>query len=84
MATPLLDKVQTLIADVFQMPVDDIGPTTSPDNVEAWDSIQHLNIVLALEQEFQVQFTPEEIEQLLSVELIAALVSEKLVSSKVA
>jgi acyl carrier protein len=34
--------------------------------------------VLALEQEFSIQFTPEEIEQLLSVELITSLVAEKL------
>ena len=53
------------------------APDSSPDNIESWDSLQHLNLVLALEQEFRTQFTPEEIEQLLSVELIAALVEEK-------
>ena len=46
-------------------------------------SLQHLNLVLALEQEFQVQFTPEEIEQLLSVELVAALLDEKRVACEV-
>ena len=40
--------------------------------------MHHLNLVLALEQEFGVQFSPEEIEQLLSVELIVALVAEKM------
>jgi acyl carrier protein len=73
----LLNRVRCVFADVFQMKVSDIGPDTSPDNVEDWTSIQHLNLVLALEQEFDVQFTPEEIEQLLSVSLIADLLSEK-------
>jgi acyl carrier protein len=36
-----------------------------------------LSFVLALEQEFNVQFSPEEIEQLLSIELTTALVEEK-------
>jgi acyl carrier protein len=81
---PHLDRVRTLIADVFQIPVEDVRPETSPDTVEAWDSIQHLNIVLALEQEFQIQLSPEEIEQLLSVELIADLMAEKAPASKVA
>ena len=70
-------RVCGMVADLFQLPPETVGPGTSPDTVETWDSLQHLNLVLALEQEFQLQFTPEEIEQLLSVELIAALVIEK-------
>lgn len=77
MDTPLLDSVRRIVADVFEVPEDQVKAESSPDNVESWDSIHHLNLVLALEQEFGVQFTPEEIEQLLSVELIVALVEEK-------
>jgi acyl carrier protein len=75
---PVLDRVSALVADVFQLSIDDVRPETSADSIEAWDSLQHLNLVLALEQEFGIQFTPEEIEQLLSVELISGLVVEKL------
>jgi len=60
-----------------------VRPDTSPDNIANWDSLQHLNLVLALEQEFNVQFTPEEIEQILSVELAAALLDEKRVACEV-
>ena len=61
----------------------DLLPESSPETVPNWDSLQHLNLVLALEQEFQVQFTPEEIEQLLSVALVAALLDEKRVACEV-
>ncbi|HLG98175.1 MAG TPA: acyl carrier protein [Bryobacteraceae bacterium] len=80
MSTPVLSRVSAIMADLFQIPVSEIRPESSPDCIEAWDSLQHLNLVLALEQEFTIQFTPEEIEQLLSVDLIAALVAEKLES----
>lgn len=73
----MLERVRAIVADVFGLPFEQVGPDTSPDNVESWDSIQHLNLVLALEQEFGVQFTPEEIEQLLTVDLVAALLQEK-------
>ena len=73
----MLERVRGIVADVFGLPVEQVGPDTSPDNIESWDSLQHLNLVLALEQEFGVQFTPEEIEQLLTVELVAALLQEK-------
>jgi len=77
MTSSLMARVAQLAADVFSVPLEQIEPQSSPDNIESWDSIQHLNLVLALEQEFGVEFTPEEIEQLLSIELVAALLEEK-------
>jgi acyl carrier protein len=73
----ILQQTQALVATIFELDPAAVSPATSPDNVPNWDSLQHLNLVLALEQEFGVQFTPEEIEQLLSVELITMLVQEK-------
>jgi acyl carrier protein len=76
--TPLLERVGDLAADVFGVAREQIGPDSSPDNIETWDSLRHLNLVLALEQEFNVAFTPEEIERMLSIELIVTMVSEKI------
>jgi acyl carrier protein len=73
----MLERVRRMVADVFDVPLETVLPESSPDTIEAWDSLHHLDLVLALEQEFGAQFTPEEIEQLLSVELIANLVAEK-------
>ena len=56
---------------------------SSPETIPTWDSLQHLNLVLALEQEFRIQFTPEEIEQILSVEKAAAVLEEKRVTCEV-
>jgi len=81
--TPFLDRVRSIFSDVFQIPIEDVHPESSPDTIPNWDSLQHLNLVLAVEQEFNVQFSPEEIEQLLSVELVAALLEEKRVACEV-
>ena len=70
-------RTQRIVADIFNLPLEQITLASSPDTIEAWDSLQHLNLVLALEQEFGLQFTPEEIEQMLSVELIVDLLQEK-------
>ncbi len=78
----MIDNVRRVFADIFSIPVEEVHANTTPDMIPAWDSIQHLNLVLALEAEFGVQFTPEEIEQLLSVELIADLLTEKTVGVK--
>jgi acyl carrier protein len=74
----VLPRVLAVAIDVFQVPESSMGASSSPDTIETWDSLHHLSFVVALEQEFGVQFSPEEIEQLLSIELTAALLEEKL------
>lgn len=77
MPQPLFERVRQIVADLFNLPLEQITPAASPDTIVMWDSLQHLNLVLALEQEFGLQFTPEEIEQMLSVDLIVDLLREK-------
>ena len=56
-----------MASDLFGVPADRIGPASSPQTIETWDSIQHLNLVLALEERFGLQLSPEEIEQISGV-----------------
>ena len=72
------DQVRTIAADLFGVPADKITPTSTPETIETWDSIQHLNLVLALEEKFGVQLSPEEIEQMKSIADIVKLVEGKL------
>jgi acyl carrier protein len=73
----VLDKVIAIAANVFEVPEATLIPTSSPESVETWDSLRHLSFVMALEQEFAIQFTPEEMEELLTIELTSALVEKK-------
>jgi acyl carrier protein len=81
MNTDTLGRVRQIMADLFAIPVSEIRFDSSPDTIEAWDSLQHLNLVLALEQELGVQFTPEEIQQLTSLERIGSTLRVKLGNS---
>jgi acyl carrier protein len=46
-------------------------------DVEGWDSITHVLIVVAVEKKFQVKFTAGEIQQLQNVGELAALIRSK-------
>jgi acyl carrier protein len=72
----ILSRVQRIMADIFSIPVERIRPESSPETIEAWDSVQHVNLMLALEQEFGLVITPEEIERLVSIHEIVTFVSE--------
>lgn len=82
MTESVLDQVRLMAADIFNVPLENVGAESSPDTIENWDSLQHLNLVLALEQHFGLEFVPEEIEQMLSIELISMLVEEKLLRTQ--
>ena len=69
--------VEGIIADVLDVPVEKITDETSPDTLDRWDSLQHLNIIMALEEAFRVSFTTDEITQMLSVGLIKIILRER-------
>jgi acyl carrier protein len=78
MNTEIWTQVRGIAADVFEMDPKALNVSSSPDQVEKWDSIQHLNLVLALEGKYGIAFEPEEMEQMKNLGEIAALVGTKL------
>jgi acyl carrier protein len=74
----ILDQVRGVASDLFGVPVHRIVAESSPELIEAWDSTQHLNFVLALEEKFGFQLSPEEVEQMRNVGEAARLVESKL------
>jgi len=78
MTSPRFDKIRSITAEVLQVPANQLTSQSSPDNIEAWDSIHHLNLILAFEQEFAVQFEPEEVEQMNNFGRILDVLEDKL------
>lgn len=69
---PVMPRLQRLLADLFVLSESDITLATSAETLAEWDSIKHLQLMLMLEEEFQVHVSPETMEYLTSVERIAA------------
>jgi acyl carrier protein len=72
------NEVRGIAADIFEVDPRALDATSSPDQVEKWDSVQHLNLVLALEGKYGIAFEPEEMEQMKNLGEIATLVEMKL------
>ena len=78
MTSPLFERVRRIAANVLELPGSQITAQSSPETIASWDSVQHLNLVLALEQEFGCQFEPEEIDQMNNIDRIHRVVQNKL------
>ena len=61
------EKVIQVLVNIFQVSADKISTKTTPDNVEKWDSMNHINMILALEQEFGIRYDEEQVVSMLSV-----------------
>ena len=71
-------KILEVMAVVFNMDSADIPDDASPDAIEKWDSVNHMSLIIALEDEFNISFSDEELANLSSVDLIVYCVSTKL------
>jgi acyl carrier protein len=77
MNAQIFDRVRGIAADILQLDPSSVTLDSSPQSVESWDSVQHLNLVLALEEQFGIQFEPEEMDGMKNIGAIADLVTRK-------
>jgi acyl carrier protein len=67
-------RVETVFQEVFENENLVITDSSSAKNVENWDSLAQINIIVGLEEEFRIKFTTDEVASLANVgELKAAL-----------
>ena len=71
------ERLRRVVATVFGAHNDEINAATSPDNLARWDSLHHLNLIVALEEEFGVTVNPEDSGELLTVGIIQLFLVER-------
>jgi acyl carrier protein len=74
----LKEKIVNIMAVVFEVNVDLIDEDSSADSIETWDSLRHMNLILALEEEFNVSIPDEEVGNLMNFKLIELVIGDLL------
>lgn len=57
----ILAKLQEIFQDVLDNEDIMLTPETTADDIEEWDSLAHVQLVVALEKKFQIKFSSKEI-----------------------
>jgi acyl carrier protein len=74
-------EIYAALNDVFRQVLEDdsieLTPETTADDVDGWDSMNHIFIVVELEKRFGVKFQAAEMEELKNVGELATLVTQK-------
>jgi len=61
------------ISSVLDVSADLLTDESSPQSIVTWDSLNHLNVAMAVEGEFGVALTPDEVMEMANIGLIAAV-----------
>ena len=77
-----LDKLRRIFRDVFDRPDLVIEPASNSQTVEGWDSLMHINLVSSIEQEYGIQFSLGELEQLKTVGEMLDLICKKVEAAR--
>lgn len=72
-----MEKVRKLVAEVFQIRESDITLQTNMKDIDSWDSLTHMELIVSLEDEFGIEFTADEIMEMVDVGKIEKIIGEK-------
>ncbi len=70
------DALKQVIATMLNVDPSTINEDSSMDNVPSWDSLRHMNLVLALEEEFKVTIPDEDAGNITSYKLIKLVLND--------
>lgn len=71
------ERIKQVMSDVFELEPSQINDESSPDTIESWDSLRGMNLITSLEEEFGIQFSDEEMLELLNYRLILEVIKNK-------
>jgi acyl carrier protein len=63
-------RIKAIMASVFKIDINEINEETSADNIDQWTSLEHVDFLVHLQKEFEVEFTDSQIVEMLSYKTI--------------
>lgn len=78
MENHILERVQDIFRDIFDSEALIISRSTSAVDIGEWDSLNNINLVVAIEKEFKIKFILTELVSLKNVGEMIDLIDEKI------
>ena len=78
MVNAMEQRIKNVMSAVFEIPVNKIKGNASPDTIESWDSLKHMNFVIALEEEFEIEFINDEINEMMNFAQVKSVLMGKI------
>ncbi len=76
-AAGLTDRIPALLAEAFQVSPLEISPELAFGDLPQWDSMGHMELMMLLEEQFEVEISTETIAELVSIPAIIQYLEER-------
>jgi acyl carrier protein len=73
-----LDQVTKIVAECLNISRAHVNENSSADNIDVWDSMAQVNLMISLEQMFDIELEVEDFIELTSVQLIANYLDQRI------
>jgi acyl carrier protein len=73
----LYEDLRSLLADAFQVSIDEITPELAFGDLPQWDSMGHMELLLRLEETYGIEIDAESIAELVSLPVIFEKLAKK-------
>jgi acyl carrier protein len=74
----IIKDIQPIFRDVLDLPDLQLTRQSNASNVEGWDSLSHVNLVMAIEKKYKIKIALGELQDLKNVGEMADLIQRKL------
>ncbi len=73
----IFERLNGVFRDVFDDDSIEVNPNTTADDIEDWDSLNHITLIDAVESEFGVKFTMGEVSGMKNVGEMAEIIQKR-------
>ena len=74
----IYERLNTVFRDIFDDETISVNENTTSDDIEDWDSLEHINLIVAIEQEFGMKFNMNEVTTMKNVGEMVNIISSRI------
>ncbi|MGN0606567.1 MAG: acyl carrier protein [Oscillospiraceae bacterium] len=74
----IYEKLEEIFMDVFDLDSVELYEDTTADDINEWDSLEHINLIEAVEKEFGMKFKMGEVSTMKNVGEMVRIISERI------
>jgi acyl carrier protein len=69
-------EIRELMSKLFSIEIETISNNATQKEISKWDSLQHLNLIVEIEDKYDISIDPEDISAMISIDKIVEIVNK--------
>ncbi len=71
-----MDKLNQILAEAFKISIENTLENASMDDISNWDSLTHMGLIVAIEEEFGFEMSGDDIAEMITFDTIRSIVTK--------